>query len=248
MNIPTPSSLKNLKAIVCFIQSIITAAIILCTSVGIAGAQTPEDETNVPKSYDSPEKFELELRIGPYVPEVGNDTFEEIYRDDSGLLLGLELDIIVFRLLNIFYLNVAAGIGYADYTGPSISSETGDRTDEESNFDVVPIFALAVARIDVLARLLDIPLIVTGKIGYTWMIWDDEKGERDISDGISHGLAWAGQAALDLDFFDKRSARMLDDEWGINHTFIFIEILGIDTFEGLELDEITWAAGLGFVF
>jgi hypothetical protein len=110
-----------------------------------------------------------------------------------------------------------------------------------------PLSLKGVVRIDALARLLEIPFILTGKLGYAWFIWDDEKGNQDIEDGISHGLVWAGQLALDLDFFDRAAARMLDDEWGINHSFLFFEVYGVDTQSGLELDEITWSAGLGFV-
>lgn len=213
---------------------------------GTSRAQIHDDYIVASKTYDSPERFALELRIGPYVPDVGNRAFDEIYTDDSGLLMALELDVIAFRLLDILYFNIAGGIGYADYTGTT-QSDSGIDTGEESNFDMVPLSLLAVLRVDALARLLDIPIILTGKIGYTWVVWDDEKGGRDIDDGISHGLSWAGQLAIDLDLFDKRSARMLDDEWGINHTFLFLEVYGLNTFKGLELNETTWAAGLGFV-
>ncbi|MBN1652182.1 MAG: hypothetical protein JXA30_00220 [Deltaproteobacteria bacterium] len=215
--------------------------------VDVAGAQYRDSDTPSSKSYDSPERFALELKIGPYVPEVGSDRFEEIYRDDSGLMLAFQLDVVAFRLKDILYLNAAGGIGYADYTGPARDVDTDKTTGEEANFDMIPLSLLGVLRCDALARLLEIPFIFTGKLGYIWFIWDDEKGNADIADGISHGLLWAAQIALDLDFFDRGAARMLDDEWGINHSFIFFEVYGTNTYEGLPLDETTWSAGLGFV-
>jgi hypothetical protein len=225
----------------------------LCISVlwglSIDGARAQEADDLVTRNttYDSPERFALELKIGPYVPDVDDEAFEDIYHDDSGLMLGLELEVIAFRLKDILYLNGGAGIGYADYTGPAREVGTDEETGEEADFDIVPLSLKGVLRIDALARLLDIPFIFTGKLGYAWFIWDDEKGNQDIADGISHGLVWAGQLALDLDFFDRAAARMLDDEWGINHSFLFFEVYGVDTREGLELDETTWSAGLGFI-
>jgi len=221
---------------------------ILCSlSIEQARAQESDDFVSRNTTFDSPERFALELRIGPYYPEVDDRAYDRIYGDDPGLMFGLELEFIAFRWKDVLYLDLGGGVGYADYTGPARNAETNAKTGEEADFDMFPLSLKGVVRIDALARLLGIPFIFTGKFGYIWFIWDDEKGNQDIADGISHGLAWAGQAALDLDFFDKAAARMMDDEWGINHSFVFFEVYGVNTLEGLQLDEITWAAGLGFV-
>jgi hypothetical protein len=36
-------------------------------------------------------------------------------------------------------------------------------------------------------------------------------------------VRWAVQGAFELDFFDIQAARRMDDEWGINHTFLLFE-------------------------
>ena len=42
----------------------------------------------------------------------------------------------------------------------------------------------------------------------------------------------------------------MDEEWGINHSFLFFELFGFEP-SGKSLavgDDLTWTAGLGFMF
>jgi hypothetical protein len=94
-------------------------SIICGFSVDRARAQESDDFVTRNTTFDSPERFALELRIGPYVPDVGDPAFENAYPDDSGLMLGVELEVIAFRLKDILYLDVNGGFGYADYSGPA---------------------------------------------------------------------------------------------------------------------------------
>ena len=55
------------------------------------------------------------------------------------------------------------------------------------------------------------------------------------------------QGALELDFFDGRAARELDEGWCINHTFLFVEYFRSYAKSTLRLYDRTWSAGLGFV-
>jgi hypothetical protein len=209
--------------------------------------QFSDDYVTKPKSYDSAENIGIELKIGPYNPDVGNDAFKRTYPNDDGLLLRFELDVIAYRLKDVLYLNVGGGFGWADYKGPARNLDTGSATGEKDELEMFPLSLVGVFRVDALARLLDVPLIFAGKFGYIWFIWDNDKGGADMKNGISHGLVWATQAALDLDFFDESAARMLDDEWGINHSYLFFEVLGTNTLFGLPLDDITWSLGLGLI-
>jgi hypothetical protein len=212
-----------------------------------------DDYVSAHHSFESPELFTLELRIGPYEPDVGNDSFSESFPDDDGPLLGAELDFIAFRLKKVLMLGVGMGVGFANYSGHSLSldawaSNQVERTEEETDFDLIPLSALAVLRVDALARKLGIPFIFTGKVGYRWAFWSSEKGGVTEDEGISPGFAWAAQIALDLDFFDLRAARQMDEEWGINHSFLFFEVFGSETEDdALPVDDTIWAAGLGFV-
>ena len=212
-----------------------------------------DDYVAAHRSFESPEVLTLEFRIGPYEPEVGNDSFSLFFPDDDGPMLGLEIDLVAYRLKEILILGAGAGISFANYSGNAPGREAWlsneiERTDEETDFDLIPLSALAVLRVDALARKLGIPFIFAAKIGYRWAFWSSETGGAKDDNGVSPGLTWAVQLALDLDFFDLRAARLMDEEWGINHSFLFFEVFGSETEDdSLQVDDTVWTAGLGFV-
>ena len=216
-------------------------------------SELSDDYVAAHKDFESPEVLALEFRIGPYQPDVGNDSFSEYFPDDDGPMLGAEIDVIAFRLKEVLILGVGAGIGFANYSGTAPSREAWlaneiERTDEETDFDLIPLSVLGVVRVDALARKLGIPFVFTGTLGYRWAFWSSETGGVDDDSGVSPGLAWAAQLALDLDFFDRRAARLMDEEWGINHSFLFFEVYGSDTQDdALQVDDTIWTAGLGFI-
>jgi len=223
---------------------------LLLTSLmtNVAFAQFDDDFAPAHRDFSSPEWVALELRVGPYTPQVGTSSFDTVFKDDNGLMLGLELDAIIYRLPELAYFAVGAGIGHASYSAGALINGT-DRASEDTTFKLVPITLQAVLRIDALARKLHVPLIVTGKFGYRWGFWWAGSGEQDEADGNSGGIAWGVQAALDLDVFDLRATRVMDEEWGINHSYLFFEIYGSKTSgkDALPIGDTTWAAGLGFV-
>ncbi|MEY4577076.1 MAG: hypothetical protein RL701_1779, partial [Pseudomonadota bacterium] len=59
----------------------------------------------------------------------------------------------------------------------------------------------------------------------------------------------SGQLALDLDTFEPGGARALDEEWGINHSYVFFEVQHFfPSAKSLEIGGTSWLLGLGFVF
>jgi hypothetical protein len=142
----------------------------------------------------------------------------------------------------------AGGIGTASFSGKSLD-KSGMTTAEDTSLTYLPLSLLAVARVDVLARKLSIPFIVTGKLGYEWAHWTSQTGKSSEQTGWSVGLFWGAQLALDLDAFDRKAARTMDEEWGINHSFVFFELFGFEpSSKSLPLGNTGWTAGLGFVF
>ena len=230
------------------IAALCAAAAVLVPAA--ATAQTPEDLMPEAREFESPENFAVEFRIGPYNPEMeDNDAFDTFFGDDSGPLLALELDLIAYRLPDILYVAGGGGIGWMNFDGKTLD-DLGDETSEETSIEIVPLNLLAVLRIDALPRKLSVPVIFTGKIGYQWARWSTESGGADEEDGWSVGLLWALQLGLDLDTFEPSAARNMDEEWGINHSFLFFELFGfMPSDESLEIgDDVAWTAGLGFMF
>lgn len=203
-----------------------------------------------PLFVPSPEYFTLELRAGTYRPDMG-PAFERSFHGDLGPLLAVELDYHLVRIPYVGLLQIGARIGWVEWDG-SARSTTATNVGK-TGMSLVPLTVLASARIDALAYYLDFPLIFTPKIGLDFGYYQTGTSGITQAEGWSVGLSWGLQLALELDFLDRRSARRLDEEWGINHSEIFFELLGstMGSFSDRQLPlgtGLTWAAGLGFTF
>lgn len=213
-----------------------------------AAAQDYSDMTGERRKIESPEWFALELRVGPYTPEIGA-AFDETFAGDDGWMLALELDVLIYRIPYVGPIGIGAGIGWAGYSAGAFAAADGTRVQEETTLDLVPLNIMAVLRIDALARYLDVPFVFFGKIGLDYVLWDTNTGESDDASGASPGLRWGVGLALELDFLEPDSARTLDEEWGINHAFIFGELYGSNAGgDSLPVGDTTIAVGLGFTF
>jgi hypothetical protein len=214
-----------------------------------ASAQLADDLIPASRSFVSPEHFVVEFKGGPYDPEFdGVNSFSTFFNDDSGPFLGLELSYIALRVPDILYVTVGGGIGLTRYDGNALDP-AGVRVSEETTFSMIPLTALASLRIDALSRNFSIPFNFAGKIGWQWAHWSTGTGKRDDASGWSLGLLYGGQIALDLDTLEPSAARTMDEEWGINHSFVFFELYRFDpTSDSLPIGDTAWSLGLGFTF
>ena len=229
------------------------ALLLLAASTAVpAGALAQSDANLIPaaRPFTSPERFIIELRGGPYNANgEDNAAYTQFFSDDSGPFLGFQLSYIPYRLPDILYLTVGGGFGWANVSGPAVAAGTSIKVSEETSLAVLPLTALASLRVDAIARLLHIPFILAGKVGWTWAHWDTETGNRDEASGWSLGPMVAGQLAFDLDIFEPTAARSMDEEWGINHSFAFFEIYTFFPIaKSLPVGGLNWVAGLGFNF
>ncbi|MFW5921461.1 MAG: MXAN_2562 family outer membrane beta-barrel protein, partial [Polyangiales bacterium] len=203
---------------------------------------------------ESPEYVVWELfRLGPYTPKEPSEF--DGFSGDRGPMLTTEVDFIIWRIPYVGPIAAGARFGWARYKGPAVDA-SGMNTGEKTKLNIFPFSALAVLRIDVLARELDVPILLTGKVGLDVIPWKSKTGGSSVDpfgdDAVSLGLVWGGQVALELDFLEPRAARRLDEDWGINHSFLFFELFGSTagaaSGDTLDLSEkLTFAMGLGFV-
>lgn len=199
------------------------------------------------RKIESPERFFLELKGGPYNLFRG-EPYADVFESDSGPLFQAQLEGILFRLPRVLYVTAGGGIGTMGFSAPALG-ESGEPTTEETTLRMIPMTASATLRVDVLPRRLGIPLIVAGRIGWRWTQWDTNTGQIDDAAGWSLGPVFTGQVALDLDTFEPGGARALDEEWGINHTFLLGEVSYHATTEkSLPIGGFSWAIGLGVAF
>jgi hypothetical protein len=101
-----------------------------------------------------------------------------------------------------------------------------NRSDEREKLTLLPLTIMAILKVDVLARELGIPLVITGKLGLDTIFWRSRRGGDSQGSGRSLGLRWGVMFALELDFIEPRAARRLDEDWGINHSYLFMELYG----------------------
>jgi hypothetical protein len=223
-------------------------------------------------SYRTPQRFMLELRFGPYSPEVdsefpgGQTPHKDFFGDDRRLMTQIELDYQIFRDFGSAAVGVSVGYfrenGLAYVEPPAGSMETElVRSGDNSRLSLYPIALLVVYRADQLWRRMGIPVVPYGKLGLNYTIWSIYDGNDRVAEtqptgrgrGATRGWQAAAGASLVMNFIDPGSARELDAETGINHTHLFFEVArfaasGLGQDNRLRVGDTTWVMGLGFEF
>lgn len=201
----------------------------------------------------SSERFALLLGLGAYQP-TRNDggAFDQTFGGDQGPMLRLGLDYYAYRIPYVGPIGLGVHTGWARYKGtacdnsvpPICNGSTG--ITEKLKLNIFPVAALALLRIDVLARHTPVPLIFTGRIGVDSVFFISKKGSTKDGKGRTHGLRWGLEAAIELNSISPRRAASLDDEFGINSSFLFVEIFSSDADSKIPLgDKLAWVIGLG---
>jgi len=219
--------------------------------------------------YSTPRHFAVELKAGPYRPDVDSQPglAGTPYRDTFGngdlVFSGFEFDWQIL-VTDVLSLGIGAGAGffqaYAKARFEDCAGPLADCTSSEYTvLNVIPFSAQAVLRLDVLPQLAGIPLTPYGKAGLDrWLWWilnghGTSRVEGEKAAGWTNGWHLAGGLMLLLDFFEPGAATKLDQESGINNSYLFAEILlaRIDGFgdgDSLVLSDATWNAGLALEF
>jgi hypothetical protein len=224
-------------------------------------------------AFRTPKNFALELRFGPYSPRVddefegGAHPHETFFGTDRRLMTQLEFD---YQFLTRFgSAAVGLSIGYFHEKGDALIES--QRPNEQSPFagdktelSLYPAALLLVYRADQLWTRLGVPLVPYGKIGLNYTFWSVYNGNGEVARAGALGLSGRGRGgtrgwqmaaglALALDFIDSGSARELDSETGVNHTYLFAEwdkyqVSGLGQAGRLHVGDSTWVAGLMFEF
>ena len=211
----------------------------LATSPHPAAAQVILHDT---ESYRSPQRFLLELRFGPYSPNVDDEfngvtPYQDFFGKSHRLMTQLELDYQVFQGFGSAAVGVS--VGYFRETANAWVDPGADQT----------------------WRRAHIPLVPYVKVGLNYTLWSVTDGNDKIAESSPTGrgrggtLGWQGAvgAAVVLNVLDPGGARELDAETGINNTQVFFElahfgISGMGQKDRLHVGDNTWLTGLGFEF
>jgi hypothetical protein len=247
-----------------FLLAAVGFAFSLLSSRG-AAAQT-DDGTGGYMSHrphQSPQNFAFELRFGPYAPQVDQDfpsatpPYQGTFGTRQRLYFGLELDWQALRIPMFGTLGPGVGWGYTHMSTTAKASHPelvkSNQVEEDTTLGIMPMYAVAVLRMDLLARETNIPLVAYGKagVGYGlfWMGNDLEVQAR----GHSWGTHFALGGMLLLDNFDPHSATQLDEEVGINNSYLYFEWMFANLgskgdLSTMDIGTSTWNMGLALEF
>jgi hypothetical protein len=272
----------------------LVAAPALASAEPLLGTSDPNFVPVQPKKFESRQLFALEVKFAPYSPKIDQSAgltgtpFADLFNSQGAergsqpayrLLTTIEFD---YQFWRRAYGNFGVGVsaGYARRTTHAFQlNDDGSsctnipfciRSGDETALNVIPLEALFVYRLDVLANRYHIPLVPYVKVGLAYYIWVIQDGGGDVARfprptmmnpnpsqdkgyGGSFGFALHPGLALQLDFIERGVAKTMDAETGINHTYLFCElnyanVNGFGASNKLNLSDTTFNAGLAFEF
>jgi hypothetical protein len=212
----------------------------------------------------SPQRAALEIRFGRYKPAVddefsGTGPYARTFGDDARFHFGLELDWQALRIPYFGVLGPAFGWSYfhasakAKFTGTNIESA------EDTSLTIMPMHLSAVLRLDELERRTHIPIVPYAKLGLGLGLWSaaNTAGPSTVKvngqDVAGKDTTWGVHSALGMMFclniLDERSAARLDEETGVNHSYLFAEwmragLSGLGSRPQMNIGTNTWVVGL----
>ncbi|MBI2373583.1 MAG: hypothetical protein HYV07_06245 [Deltaproteobacteria bacterium] len=207
----------------------------------------------------------FELRGGPYLPEVGNDSstvagssaFVDVFGSRPNPLYSVGLDLLLYR--GIGTAGVGGTFGFMQFVGRGVYADSGAISHDTTVMNLMPLSLEAFYRFDWLAEELDVPFVPYVRGGLAYHVWWVTTGTGDVArsgdsigQGGTFGLVGRVGVAFVLNVIEPSAARSLYESTGIRSTSIFGELLAADVAGfgsgALELSDQTWNAGLYFEF
>jgi len=206
-------------------------------------------------------RYLLELKFGPYRPNVDDEPgltgtpYQDIFGSDDDILSTFEVGLALYRG-KLGWAGVTTSIGYFSAEGHAVSGTGGTPTTDSVDFTIIPMTANALYRFDLLAAV-GIPVVPYGKLGLVYDYWSSSNANGtsvDPSGNEASGgkFGWQGVLGVQLllDALDRDAARNMASESGIDHLYIFAELLHADVHDfedaALHLGDTTWLAGVAF--
>jgi len=217
-----------------------------------------EQSWREPRQLESKQQFAFELRFGPYRPAIDDafpqqKPYERVFGSDTRIAFGLELDWQALRIPFVGTVGPGVGWGYTHMSAPALFN-SGAKSAEETNLAIMPMYGVAVLRVDELARRTAVPLVGYAKAGLGYGIYWTGNDEETQRRGHTWGTHFALGGMFLLDVIDNRSAVEIDNEWGVNNTYLLFEwmVSNFDDFKGrrdpsaMHIGTNTWMLGLAF--
>lgn len=185
------------------------AALIAClcaassaSAGGVVGTSGSTFSENKPQNFESPQRFALEIKFGPYVPGIdsspglnGRTPFADLFNGGEKpagfLLTTLEFDWQFLRKVGSlgvglslgFYRNTTKAFTYNDTNGTLVSCNVADcqQSGDDTALNVIPIQLMLVYRFDYLMQRWRVPFVPYFKVGLAYYIWAIQNGSGGIA-------------------------------------------------------------------
>lgn len=214
-----------------------------------------------PAEFRSDQNFALEFRFGPYRPNVddefggGGGPFLDTFGAGESVSFGIEFDWQALRIPHFGTIGPAVSWGMVSYQGFARFVSDNSVSAQSTGLWIMPMYAVGVLRIDVLARELSIPLVPYGKLGGHFGLWEaSDAGSVSTAEGLNgRGLSTGFQhhlgLMLHLNAVAPQAALDMDNTTGINHAYLYGEWMNVVALgSGLNTGTSTWNVGLAFEF
>jgi hypothetical protein len=221
------------------------------------------------RNYESPQNFMLELRFGPYRPDVDSDPtlhgtpYNDVFGSPEHFMMAAEFDWQAYRIPHVGTIGPGISFGrvsigrQAQLATPTASGIT--TASEDTNLEIFPMTLVGVFRFDMPMREARIPLVPYVKAGLGYALW---RGYNDTGTTVVNGVSAKGHTlgtdiavglAFNLNVLDEYTARNFDERMGVNHTYLYAEyysldLTGIGQSSALRVGNSSWCAGLAFEF
>jgi hypothetical protein len=215
----------------------------------------------------SPQNFALELRFGPYYPDVDGDPalggrtpFNDIFGDSKRFYIGVEFDWQALRIPYVGVIGPGIGWGYTSASAKAPLADGSGLSGEDTSLTVMPMHLSAVLRADEIMRRFDVPIVPYAKLGLGFATWSASNSNGPshyptdpMTSVLGRGTTWGVHFALGgmlcLNFFDERAAARLDESTGVNHAYVFGEWMnarldGLGSRPQMHVGSSTWVLGL----
>lgn len=208
--------------------------------------------------------FLVELRFGRYRPQVdeglgGATPYADTFGDTMRFAVGAEFD---YRLPGLPYgLALGPGLGWSmtRSTANALLEDGSGRSSQRTSLTIMPMYLVAVLRVESLQRYASIPVIPYAKAGLGYALWwsiDDDVVASDdgvAARGSSYGPQFALGAMLDLTGFDRSARAELRHSSGVLGASAFAEwyVSSLDGFgsgDQMQVGTNTWVVGLAVCF
>jgi hypothetical protein len=213
---------------------------------------------------ESPRLGSFELGAGKYYPNIDSafaapGPYQTIFGTAQGWMFRAGISRAL--IMRPGALEVGFKTGYFRDSGNELVKTLGGAitpvpSSGKTTFNIIPTSVTLTYRFDLLADNFHVPFAPYGRVAlerYNWWVTKAVGGNAKM--GGTNGWSATGGMALQLDFFDPGLARELDQETGINHTYVFFDVTKsfVDDFGAskswdLSDKKVTYGFGMLFVF